>query len=266
MDDAEDVIDWLDPHIPFVLDELDPLPDLPDEPDASTSGSKVPTAASTSSTPSASSAVSAPTSTLASTLSPGDIAKALGLTAENITMCADANVRVDLSRYMRDPATGKAAGNAHYAPGRYPFVCQRLRHPRATVLLFSSGKITCVGVNREEDACAALIKFGEMLRRRGWAGASVTTFAVRNIVLKANAGFPISLARLARDHEKHCTWEPELFPALFYKMDEPRAHFSVFSNGKLVIKGVTTVASAERALKAFYSILLKYQILDLMCV
>jgi transcription initiation factor TFIID TATA-box-binding protein len=39
------------------------------------------------------------------------------------------------------------------------------------------------------------------------------------------------------DHNNFCTYEPELFPGLIYRMKKPHIVFLIFASGKLVITG-----------------------------
>jgi transcription initiation factor TFIID TATA-box-binding protein len=39
------------------------------------------------------------------------------------------------------------------------------------------------------------------------------------------------------DHNNFCTYEPELFPGLIYRMKNPKITFLIFASGKLVITG-----------------------------
>lgn len=51
-------------------------------------------------------------------------------------------------------------------------------------------------------------------------------------------GFPINLDDLAlSDHSRFCTYEPELFPGLIYRMTVPKVVLLIFVSGKLVVTG-----------------------------
>ena len=44
------------------------------------------------------------------------------------------------------------ARNAEYNPKRFAAVIMRIREPRTTALIFSSGKMVCTGAKSEEDS------------------------------------------------------------------------------------------------------------------
>ena len=45
-------------------------------------------------------------------------------------------------------------------------------------------------------------------------------------------------------------WEPEQFPGLIFRLKEPQAVCLIFSSGKCVITGNTSLEDAENAVKA----------------
>ena len=56
------------------------------------------------------------------------------------------------------------------------------------------------------------------------------------------------------EHGKFCTYEPELFPGLIYRMLEPKITFLIFASGKIVITGAQKeedIFTAFNKIKAF---------------
>ena len=45
-------------------------------------------------------------------------------------------------------------------------------------------------------------------------------------------------------------WEPEQFPGLIFRLKEPQSVCLIFSSGKCVITGNTSLTDAENAVKA----------------
>lgn len=57
---------------------------------------------------------------------------------------------------------------------------------------------------------------------------------VQNMVATTDVGFPIRLEGLvASDQASFCNYEPELFPGLIYKLQEPKICFLIFVSGKV---------------------------------
>ena len=57
------------------------------------------------------------------------------------------------------------ARNAEYNPKRFAAVIMRIRQPRTTALIFSSGKMVCTGAKSEEESRLAARKYGRWQRK-----------------------------------------------------------------------------------------------------
>ena len=67
---------------------------------------------------------------------------------------------------------------------------------------------------------------------------------VENIVASVALGIRIPLENLV-EHLEGTEYEPEQFPGLVYKLNEPTATFLLFSNGKLVCTGTKNKAQLD---------------------
>lgn len=63
--------------------------------------------------------------------------------------------------------------NSEYNPARFTGLIMRIRNPRATALIFHSGKVVCTGARCEEDSYLATRKFARIIQKLG--------FPVRNV-------------------------------------------------------------------------------------
>ena len=57
------------------------------------------------------------------------------------------------------------ARNAEYNPKRFGAVIMRIRQPRTTALIFSSGKMVCTGAKSEEMSRHAARKFARIIQK-----------------------------------------------------------------------------------------------------
>ena len=69
-----------------------------------------------------------------------------------------------------------------------------------------------------------------------------------NIVVSASLGHDIPLEKMAATLS-NTEYNPEQFPGLVYKLDEPTATFLLFSNGKLVCTGTKNKQQLEESMK-----------------
>ena len=74
--------------------------------------------------------------------------------------------------------------------------------------------------------------------------AKKSNLKVQNIVATASLGKDVSLTKLAK-MRSNTEYNPEQFPGLVYKLEEPTATFLLFSNGKLVCTGTKNRAQLE---------------------
>lgn len=114
------------------------------------------------------------------------------------------------------------ARNAEYNPKRFVAVIMRIRKPKATALVFQSGKIVVTGSKNEYESRLAASKFCRILQRLGYSHIRFMDFTIQNIVGSADVRFPIKLEHLCNDNSFYASYEPELFPGLVYRMPDPK--------------------------------------------
>ena len=83
------------------------------------------------------------------------------------------------------------ARNAEYNPKRFAAVIMRIREPKTTALIFSSGKMVCTGAKSEEDSKKASRKYAKIIRSLGFP-VEFKEFKVQNIVGSCDVKFQIS--------------------------------------------------------------------------
>lgn len=149
---------------------------------------------------------------------------------ENVVALAYLHQPLDLESIYR------VVPGVEYNPERFPGLIYRLRRPRATILVFSSGKMVCAGANSERKAKNAINKVLNELRSRGIVITGKPEIVIQNIVATSNLGFEVDLEDLAQILEG-TIYEPEQFPGLIYRMKEPEVVALIFSSGKIVCAG-----------------------------
>ncbi|XP_068191124.1 TATA-box-binding protein-like [Antennarius striatus] len=128
------------------------------------------------------------------------------------------------------------AWNIEYNPKRCPAAIMRLREPRTTALIFSSGKMVCTGAKSEQLSRLAARKHARVLEKLGFP-VKFLNFTIQNMVGSCDVKFPIRLESLFLTHQKFSSYEPELFPGLIYRMVKPRIVLLIFASGKIVFTG-----------------------------
>jgi len=149
---------------------------------------------------------------------------------QNVVATGDLNQRLDLESIVR------VAPEAKYEPEKFPGLVYRLRKPKTATLLFSSGKMVCTGAKSEASARTAITRVADELKAHGIVIAGKPEARIENIVASGDLGGIISLEDVAARLTK-TMYEPEQFPGLVYRMDEPNVVILIFASGKLVIAG-----------------------------
>lgn len=150
---------------------------------------------------------------------------------QNVVATTNLGVQLDLK------TIALRARNAEYNPKRFAAVIMRIREPKTTALIFSSGKIVVTGAKSESESTKASRKYAKIVYKLGYTKAKFTEFTVQNIVASCDVSFPVRLEGLAHAHNSFCSYEPELFPGLIYRMMKPKIVLLIFVSGKVVLTG-----------------------------
>lgn len=149
---------------------------------------------------------------------------------QNVVACATLNQKFDLSAIVK--------GNTlvDYNPKTFPGLVFRLKKPQTAILIFRTGKMVCTGAKSEKEALRAIKKVLRELKISGIIITSKPETKIVNIVASANLLGKIELEDVAYALNK-TMYEPEQFPGLIYRMDEPKVVILIFATGKLVCSG-----------------------------
>jgi len=149
---------------------------------------------------------------------------------ENVVASAILNQKIDLNSVV------KAFPSVEYRPEQFPGLVFRLKKPKTATLIFSSGKMVCTGAKSENQAKKAVRRVVQDLKENGILITGKAEIQVQNIVASASLGGRIDLEKSAYGLGR-TMYEPEQFPGLIYRMDEPKVVILLFASGKLVCTG-----------------------------
>ena len=159
---------------------------------------------------------------------------------ENVVATANLKQQIDLNFILR------MFPGVEYRPELFPGLVYRLKKPKTATLLFSSGKMVCTGAKSERQAKKAVMKVVDDLKRNGIVIVGKPGFQVQNIVASAGLNGTIDIEK-ATYSLKRTMYEPEQFPGLIYRMEEPKVVILIFRSGKLVITGAKKEEEIHRA-------------------
>ncbi|KAJ3290164.1 putative TATA-binding protein 2 [Rhizoclosmatium globosum] len=171
---------------------------------------------------------------------------------QNVVATVNLDVKLDLK------TIALRARNAEYNPKRFAAVIMRIRDPKTTALIFSSGKMVITGAKSEDLSRLAARKYARIIQKLGFA-AKFTDFKIQNIVGSCDVKFPIRLEGLAYSHGDFSSYEPELFPGLIYRMEKPKIVLLVFVSGKIVLTGAKLRTEIYEAFERIYPVLQSFR-------
>jgi len=159
---------------------------------------------------------------------------------ENVVGTGTLNQRIDLN------AVVKGNPGVEYRPKQFPGLVFRLKRPKTATLIFNSGKMVCTGAKSEKEARRAVMKVVKELKKSGIIIIGKPEIKVVNMVASANLSGRIELEDCAYSLGR-TMYEPEQFPGLIYRMDEPKVVILLFASGKLVCTGATKEEDVYKA-------------------
>jgi len=149
---------------------------------------------------------------------------------ENVVATATLNQKIDLN------AVVKGYPGVEYRPEQFPGLVFRLKRPKTATLIFNSGKMVCTGAKSEKESRRAVMHVIKELKKSGIIIISKPELKIQNIVASASLGGMIDLEKATYDLGR-TMYEPEQFPGLIYRMDDPKVVILLFASGKLVCTG-----------------------------
>lgn len=164
------------------------------------------------------------------------------LKIQNIVATTSLNTKVPLVKLIRSQA------NTEYNPEQFPGLVLRIKKPKSAVLVFSSGNLVCTGTKSIKQVSQVIVQVIKTLKKIGVKVKEKPKINVQNIVASGSINIVMNLNELALKLE-NTEYEPEQFPGLVYKLNEPNATFLLFSNGKLVCTGTKNKQQLQQALK-----------------
>ena len=137
--------------------------------------------------------------------------------------------------------------NTEYNPEQFPGLVIRIKEPKTSALIFSSGKVVCTGARNMKEVRESIQRIIKSLQKINVKITVEPKINIQNIVAAGSVGMDLNLNTLAMKLN-NTEYEPEQFPGLVYKLAEAKATFLLFSNGKIVCTGTKSEDEVYAAL------------------
>jgi transcription initiation factor TFIID TATA-box-binding protein len=163
---------------------------------------------------------------------------------ENVVASTTLGASLDLH------AIAAALEGAEYEPAQFPGLIYRLKDPPTAVLLFHSGKAVCTGGKSRKQVDDTLRIVSGLIRKTGQKILLHPKTQIQNIVATADLGSALNLNSVAVTVGlERVEYEPEQFPGLICRLDQPRVVMLLFGSGKLVCTGARRPSDVHRAVQ-----------------
>lgn len=155
---------------------------------------------------------------------------AIQVKIENMVSAITLDTKIDLKKFV------KKVSGIEYNPENFPGAVFRIKEPKLAMLLFSSGKVICTGARSNKDIEIAVEQLKKKLKEGGITIRGKPQVEVQNIVSSSSVDFKVNLDKLAIEC-MNTEYEPEQFPGLVYRLEDPKTVMLVFRSGKMIITG-----------------------------
>ena len=163
---------------------------------------------------------------------------------ENVVASTSLGQELDLK------AIALALIGAEYEPEQFPGLIYRLKEPKTAILLFRSGKVVCTGAKSLENVKTAIQMVSKQIAAAGIPVAKDPEIEVQNIVATSDLGAQVDLNTVAITLGlNQVEYEPEQFPGLVYRIDDPKVVLLMFGSGKVVCTGARKPSDVEKAVE-----------------
>ena len=165
---------------------------------------------------------------------------------ENVvaTVIMEITKKIDLTKIARKYE------DVEYNPERFPGLIMRIKEPKATFLIFSTGKMVITGLRRADEASPGVKKVIKYIKKAG-INVDNPVITVVNIVASGDLHTFIDL-NIAAIEMENAMYEPEVFPGLIYRMRDLNTVFLIFSTGKVVCTGAKNKKIIEESFLKLY--------------
>ncbi len=144
--------------------------------------------------------------------------------------------------------------NTEYNPEQFPGLVIRIKEPKTSALIFSSGNVVCTGAKSIDEVRRSLEKIKETLTKININITITPEIHIQNMVASGAIGMDLNLNTLAMKLD-NTEYEPEQFPGLVFKLLEAKATFLLFSNGKIVCTGTKSEEAVYKAVHMLIKVL-----------
>lgn len=168
---------------------------------------------------------------------------------ENVVASSTTGCEIDLDA-VREDLEKDSETSVKYNPEEFPGLVCRIKDSEISTLIFSSGRIVGTGAKSTNSAIEGVNSVIERLSSLGINVSGREEPIIQNIVNSSDLGNRLNLNAVAIGlGVVNVEYEPEQFPGLIYRIDNPDVCLLLFGSGKVVISGSKREGEAQEAVE-----------------
>jgi len=153
----------------------------------------------------------------------------VSLRIENVVASINLGLKLPLNKILEKYKDIEKKNN-------FPGLVAKINNPKATILIFASGKLVCTGVRLPRNIPIVVTKIISKIEKAGIEIEKKPIVKIENIVVRGDFHQSINLD-ITSLILNSAIYEPEVFPGLIYKVTDPKICFLIFSSGRIIVTG-----------------------------
>ena len=138
-----------------------------------------------------------------------------------------------------------------YDPNEFSGLALNFRHPKTAALIFPSGRVVCTGAKNMDQLEDLINRAIDQIEKAGSKIPEEPEVEIQNIIATSSINKTLNLGAVAKSKIiENMKFNPEKFPGLVIKMENPRAVVLLFSSGKIVCTGTKNFEDASLAINS----------------
>jgi len=165
---------------------------------------------------------------------------------ENVVASATISESFDLDK------VNEVLEGSEYDPEKFKGVIFRIKEKDlgTSVLIFNSGKLVITGALDKDEIERTVDYLKDLMEKKGFSVLDDPVVEIQNIVATSDFGSTLNLNNVAISLGlEKIEYEPEQFPGLVYRMDEPALVMLFFGSGKIVCTGGKNIQNIKKGLE-----------------
>lgn len=157
----------------------------------------------------------------------GDDSPVIDININNVVCTFNVRCHINLKRVAME------GSNVEYRR-QHGILNMKLRQPRVTANITSSGKVTVTGSTSEAQAKVAARRVARVLQKMGF-NVRLRNYRVVNVLGTCSLPFGIKLNNFSNQYPQEASYEPELHPGVTFRIKAIKATLKIFSTGSITI-------------------------------